>query len=80
MCICACVDTYIVSIWASLVAQMVKNLPAMQETWVPSLGREDLLEEGTATHSKCYCLENPHGRGDRQTTVHSVAKSWTQLK
>ena len=37
--------------WASLVAQTVKNLPAMQETWVPSLGWEDPLEEGMATHS-----------------------------
>ena len=37
--------------WASLVAQMVKNLPAMQETWVQSLGWEDALEEETATHS-----------------------------
>ena len=37
--------------WASLVAQEVKNLPAMQETWVQSLGREDPLEEGMATHS-----------------------------
>ena len=36
--------------WASLVAQMVKNLPAMQETWVRSLGREDPLENGMATH------------------------------
>ena len=36
---------------ASLVPQVVKNLPVMQETWVQSLGREDLLEEGTATHS-----------------------------
>ena len=36
---------------ASLVAQMVMNLPAMQETWVQSLGQEDLLEEGIATHS-----------------------------
>ena len=36
---------------ASLVAQEVKNLPAMQETWVRSLGQEDLLEEGMATHS-----------------------------
>ena len=36
---------------ASLVAQMVKNLPAMQETWVQSLGQEDLLEEGMAAHS-----------------------------
>ena len=37
--------------WASLVAQMVKNLPAMQETWVQSLGWEDPLEEGMATDS-----------------------------
>ena len=37
--------------WASLVAKMVKNLPAMQETWVPSLGWKDPLEEGMATHS-----------------------------
>ena len=36
---------------ASLVAQLVKNPPAMQETWVRSLGWEDLLEKGTATHS-----------------------------
>ena len=35
--------------WASLVAQLVKNLPAMKETWVQSLGWEDPLEEGTAT-------------------------------
>jgi len=38
-------------IWASLVAQMVRNLPAMQETWVQSLGWEDPLERGMATHS-----------------------------
>ena len=38
-------------IWASLVAQMVRNLPAMQETWVQSLGWEDPLEKGMATHS-----------------------------
>ena len=37
--------------WASLVAQMVKNPPAMRETWVQSLGWEDPLEEGMATHS-----------------------------
>ena len=36
---------------ASLVAQMVKNLIAMQETWVPSLGWEDLLEKGMTNHS-----------------------------
>ena len=37
--------------WASLVAQLVKNLPAMREIWVRSLGWEDPLEKGTATHS-----------------------------
>ena len=37
--------------WASLVAQMVKNLPAMQETWIQSLGQEDPLEKEMATHS-----------------------------
>ena len=37
--------------WASLMAQMVKNLPVMQETWVRSLGWEDPLELGMATHS-----------------------------
>ena len=36
---------------ASLVAQMIKNLPTMQETWVLSLGQEDCLEKGKATHS-----------------------------
>ena len=39
------------SSYASLVAQTVKNLPAMRETWVRSLGCEDLLEKGKATHS-----------------------------
>ena len=37
--------------WASLVAQLVKNLPSMQETWVRSLGWENPLEKGKATHS-----------------------------
>ena len=37
--------------WAFLVAQLVKNPPAMQETWVQSLGWEDPLEKGKATHS-----------------------------
>ena len=37
--------------WASLVVQLVKNLPAMQETWVQSLSWDDPLEKGTATHS-----------------------------
>ena len=42
---------YLYKTWASLVAQLVKNPPAMQETWVQSLGWEDPLEKGTATHS-----------------------------
>ena len=37
--------------WASIVAQLVKNLPAMQETWLQSLDWEDPLEKGKATHS-----------------------------
>ena len=42
---------------ASLVAQMVKDPPAMQETWVQSLGWEDPLEEGMATHSSILFLK-----------------------
>ena len=37
--------------WASMVAQLVRNLPAIQDTWVRSLGWEDNLDEGKATHS-----------------------------
>ena len=48
--------------WSSLGAQTVKNLPAMWETWVHSLGWEDPLEEGMATHSSILGLENPHGQ------------------
>ena len=44
---------------ASLVAQMVKNPPAMQETWVQSLGREDSLEGGMATHSSISAWRIP---------------------
>ena len=46
-------------LWASLVAQMVKNLPAMQETQVLSLGREDPLEKGMATHSSILAWSIP---------------------
>ena len=45
--------------WASLVAQLVKNLPAMWETWVRSLGLEDLLEKGKATHSSLLAWKIP---------------------
>ena len=55
--------------WASLVAQLVKNLPAMWETWVQSLSWEDALEKGKATHSRILAWR----------TVHGVSKSWTRL-
>ena len=45
--------------WASLVAQLVKNLPIMRETWVQSLGWEDLLEKGKATHSSLLAWRIP---------------------
>ena len=44
---------------ASLVAQLVKNLPAMQETWVRSLGWEDCLEKGKGTHSSILAQKIP---------------------
>ena len=47
---------------ASLVAQLVKNLPAMQETQVQFLGWEDPLEEGMEHPLQYSCLENPHGQ------------------
>ena len=49
--------------WASLVAQRVKNLPAMRETWVQSLGWEDPLEEGMATHLSILAWRIPMDRG-----------------
>ena len=45
--------------WASLVAQLLKNLPAMWETWVRSLGWEDPLEKGKATHSSILAVRIP---------------------
>ena len=45
--------------WASLVAQLVKNLPTIQETWVQSLGWEDSMEKGEATHSSILAWRIP---------------------
>jgi len=56
---------------------MAKNLPAMQETQVQSLGQEDPLEEEVATHSSILAQKNPMDRGASWATVHEVAKSWT---
>ena len=54
---------YMIYTGASPVAQMVKNLPAMQETWVQSLGQEDPLEKGMATHSNILAWRIP-GTGE----------------
>ena len=61
--------------WASLVAQMGKNLPVMWETWVWSLGWEDPLEEGMATHSSILAWRIPVDRGAWWAAVHGVTKS-----
>ena len=58
----------------SLVAQMVKNLPAVQETWVQSLGREDPLEQGMATHSNTLAWRIL-GQRSLVSTVRGVAKN-----
>ena len=60
-------------------AQTVKNPPAMWETWVWSLGWEDPLEEGKATHSNIFTWRIPKDRGAWLTTVHGVTKSQTWL-
>ena len=62
---------------ASLVAQMVKNPPAMLETWVGSLGWEDPLEKGMVTHSSILAGRIPMDRGAWWATVHEVPQSQT---
>ena len=57
--------------WASLVAQLLKNPPAMRETWDQSLGWENPLKKGTTTHSRILAWRIPW------TIVHGVTKSWT---
>ena len=61
-------------------AQMVNNLPAMQETRVQSLTRDEPLEEGMATQSSILAWRIPWTKEPvRRQTVHGIAKSWTQL-
>ena len=52
-------DSGLVVSWASLVAQRLKHLPTMRETWVRSLGREDPLEKEMATHSSILARRIP---------------------
>ena len=60
-----------------LVAQPVKNLPAVWDTWVQSLGWEDPLEEGLTTHFSILAWRIPKDRGAWWATVHGVAQSRT---
>ena len=68
-----------ITVWVSLEAQLVKNLPAMQETWVRSLGQEDPLEKGMAIHSSldrgCFFIKHhvgTWGQKARSATVTPV--------
>ena len=63
----------------SLVAQRLKSLLAMRETWVRSLGWERSLGEGNGNPLQYSCLENSMDRGAWWATVHGVAKSRTRL-
>ena len=58
---------------------MIKNLPAMREAWVQSLGWEVPLEEGMATHSSILAWRIPMDRGAWRAAVCGVTKSRTQL-
>ena len=64
---------------ASLVAQMVKNPPAIRETWVRSLGWEDPLEEGMGTHSSILAVESPWTEEPGGLQSRGVSQSRTRL-
>ena len=63
----------------SLVTHMVKNLPAVQETWFQSLGQGDPPGEENGYPPQYFCLENSMDRGAWWDTIHEAAKSWMQL-
>ena len=65
---------------AYLVAQLVKNLPAMQKTWIQSLGQEYPPGGGLGNPLQYSCLENPMDRGTWRETVHRASQSRTQTK
>ena len=60
-------------------AQTVKNLPAVRETWVQFLGWEDPLEGGHGNPLQYSCLEDLHGQRSLMATVSGIVKSRTQL-
>ena len=71
---------YYISFPGSLVAQTVKNLPAMWETSVQPLGWEDSLEKGMATYSSFLSSRIPMDRGAWRAAVHGAAKSQTMTE
>ena len=73
------IQSNLLNLSASLVAQTVKNPPATREMWVRPLGWEDSLEEGMATHSSIPAWRIPTDRGAWRAAVHGVSKSQTQL-
>ena len=76
--ICTRVCIYVLPRWRSWY-RICLSVKQMQETWVRSLGREDSLEEGMATHSSIFA-ENPMDRGTWWAAAHRVTKVWTRLK
>ena len=78
---------YLLAIWASLVAQLVRNPPAMRETWLRSLGWEDPMEKGKATHSSVltwriswtiWSMGSQGVRHDWATFTHFTLSHFTQ--
>ena len=63
--------------WAFLVVQMVKNLPAVRETWVQSLGQEDPLEKGMTTHSSILAWRIPWTEEPGRLQCMGSLNSWT---
>ena len=74
-----CITLGVSRLQASLAAQTVKNLPAIQETSVWSMGQEDPLEEALATHSSILAWRIPVDRGAWRAPIHRIAKSQTRL-
>ena len=66
-------------VWASLVAQMLKNFPAMRQAWDRSPGREDTLEKGTATHSSILAGRIPWTAEPGGATAQGIGKNRTRL-
>ena len=74
-----CLWQKVYSKWASLIAQLVKNLPAMQKTQVQFLGQEDPLEKEMATHFSILAWEIPQTEEPGGLQSMGSQKNWTQL-